>query len=232
MAKKRKPPNPQQQPTFKADPFSALKGVVLDTPPAPQPEPPAPVKPKVVKEHLDVNLFLQAMEGVKRLDGDKHKAQLVTLPDKPVRKALVKVGKTEASPEDQEVFVQAIGQLRLDVTFAEGVPDEDVLKPLGTNRLRQLKKGIIPLDRQLDLHGLTRDEAIAALHLFLRNACSQKEKAVLVITGKGLNSTGEPVLLQAVAAWLRDAGKEFVLEFAPAPREMGGSGAFVIFLRA
>ncbi|MEI6305584.1 MAG: Smr/MutS family protein, partial [Deltaproteobacteria bacterium] len=137
----------------------------------------------------------------------------------------------EVSPEEQEAFCQAIGQLRLDVTFTDAVPEEDELKPLGGNRLRQLKKGIIRLDRQLDLHGLTRDEATEALKCFLRNARNQKEKAVLVITGKGLNSTGEPVLLQAVAAWLRDSGKEFVLEFAPAPREMGGSGAFVVFLR-
>jgi DNA-nicking Smr family endonuclease len=59
----------------------------------------------------------------------------------------------------------------------------------------------------------------------------KEQAAVLVITGKGNNSTGEPVLQQAVAAWLRDAGRELVLEIAPAPREMGGSGAFVVFLR-
>jgi DNA-nicking Smr family endonuclease len=57
------------------------------------------------------------------------------------------------------------------------------------------------------------------------------QKAVLVITGKGNNSPGEPVLQQAVVSWLRDAGRELALEFAPAPREMGGSGAFVVFLR-
>jgi DNA-nicking Smr family endonuclease len=53
----------------------------------------------------------------------------------------------------------------------------------------------------------------------------------LVITGKGLNSPGEPVLQQVVAGWLRDAGRELVVEFSPAPREMGGNGAFVVFLR-
>jgi DNA-nicking Smr family endonuclease len=39
------------------------------------------------------------------------------------------------------------------------------------------------------------------------------------------------VLQQAVTGWLRDAGKKLVVEFASAPREMGGSGAFVVFLR-
>ena len=171
------------------------------------------------------------MGGVRPLDGTKQAVKPMGLPDKAIGKASSIPKKAEVNPEEQEAFAQAIGQLRLDVTFADAVPDEDELKPLGGNRLRQLKKGIIRLDRQLDLHGLTRDEAIEALKYFLRNARNQKEKAVLVITGKGLNSTGEPVLLQAVAAWLRDTGKEFVLEFAPAPREMGGSGAFVVFLR-
>ena len=88
------------------------------------------------------------------------------------------------------------------------------------------------MERQLDLHGLTREEALVALARFLKSASVHGEKAVLVITGKGNNSPGEPVLQQAVVAWLRDTGRKLVVEFAPAPREMGGSGAFVIFLRS
>jgi DNA-nicking Smr family endonuclease len=83
----------------------------------------------------------------------------------------------------------------------------------------------------LDLHGLRREEALAALPRFLRSALQKGQKAVLVITGKGNHSAEEPVLQQAVASWLREAGRELVVEFAPAPREMGGSGAFVVFLR-
>jgi len=121
--------------------------------------------------------------------------------------------------------------LKLQVKFKESIPDEDELKPLSGNRLKQLKRGIISVDYQLDLHGLTREEALAALPRFLRTARLKEQVAVLVITGKGNKSIGEPVLQQAVAAWLRDAGRELVLEFAPAPREMGGSGAYVVFLR-
>ena len=130
-----------------------------------------------------------------------------------------------------ELFLQEIGRLKLEVKFTENLPDEDELKPLSGNRLKQLKRGVISVDYQLDLHGLTRDEALAELPRFLRTARMKGQTAVLVITGKGNNSTGEPVLLQAVTAWLRDAGRELVVEFAPAPREMGGSGALVVFLR-
>ena len=132
---------------------------------------------------------------------------------------------------ETEAFSLAIGQLKLDVAFADKFPEDDEFKTLGANRLRQLKKGIIRLDRQLDLHGLTREEALVALSRFLRNAQVHGEKAALVITGKGNNSPAEPVLQQAVAAWLREAGKELVSEFDSAPREMGGSGAFVVFLK-
>jgi len=121
--------------------------------------------------------------------------------------------------------------LKLEVKFTEQLPDEDELKPLSGNRLKQLKRGIITVDHQLDLHGLTRDEALAELPLFLRSARLKGQTAALVITGKGNNSPAEPVLQQAVSAWLRDAGRDLVVEFAPAPREMGGSGAFVVFLR-
>jgi DNA-nicking Smr family endonuclease len=121
--------------------------------------------------------------------------------------------------------------LKLEVRFSEQSPEEDELKPLSGNRLKQLKRGIITVEHQLDLHGLTRDEALAELPRFLRSARLRKQVAALVITGKGNNSPQEPVLQQAVAAWLRDAGRELVVEYAPAPREMGGSGAFVVFLR-
>jgi DNA-nicking Smr family endonuclease len=61
-------------------------------------------------------------------------------------------------------------------------------------------------------------EALMALPLFLRNARVHGEKALLVITGNGNNSPAEPVLQQAVAAWLREAGKNMVVKFDSAPR--------------
>jgi DNA-nicking Smr family endonuclease len=183
-----------------------------------------------VSDETDGDLFLHAMGNVRRLDATGQTEQATPRMKKPVRAAATS-REDEINPAEQEAFAQAINQLRLDVAFTDTFPEEDELKPLGANRLRQLKKGIVRVERQLDLHGLTRDEALEALLRFLRNARVHGEKSVLVITGKGLNSPGEPVLLQAVTAWLREAGKEYVLEFAPAPSEMGGSGAFVVFLR-
>lgn len=232
MRKKPQQPTSKRQQSFKSTPFSALKGVALPVPPPREPQPAPPVAPPAQTAGTDNDLFLQAMDGVRRLDDTPQAtARPGAAPPAQKRPASAAPRRMEVDPADAEAFSRAIGQLHLDVTFSDRFPEEDELKPLGANRLRQLKRGIIRVERQLDLHGLTRDEALEAIPRFLRNARVHGEKAVLVITGKGNNSPGEPVLQQAVAAWLRDAGREFVLEFAPAPREMGGSGAFVVFLR-
>lgn len=233
MAKKKRPETPSKPPQFSTTPFSSLKGVVAATT-HPSTEPPAPVPAPVLHEDDGAALFLQAMDDVRKLDGPRQGTgkEAVSRHRRPA--ASVEAGDTPPVPRDSvanELFLQEIGRLKLEVKFTETLPDEDELKPLSGNRLKQLKRGVISVDYQLDLHGLTRDEALAELPRFLRSARMKGQSAVLVITGKGNNSTGEPVLQQAVAAWLRDAGRQFVVEFSPAPREMGGSGAFVVFLR-
>ena len=130
------------------------------------------------------------------------------------------------------LFLQEITRLKMDTKFADSVQDDGEMKTLSGNRLRQVKRGVVSVEYQLDLHGLRREEALAALPRFLKSALQRGQKAVLVITGKGNHSAEEPVLQQVVASWLREGGRELVIEFAPAPREMGGGGAFVVFLRA
>jgi DNA-nicking Smr family endonuclease len=230
MTKKKRPDAVPKPPQFRTTPFNSLKGVVTTAvPPAPEPPKKEPKPP--LPEDDSAELFLQAMGGVRKLQGpapDKGKHAVVHPGRSPVKQPPL------PSPADMaasDLFLEEIGRMKLEVKFSETLPDEDELKPLSGNRLRQLKRGIVSVDHQLDLHGLTRDEALEALPRFLRNACLRGQTAALVITGKGNHSPVEPVLQQAVASWLRDAGKELVLEFSPAPREMGGSGAFVVFLR-
>ena len=230
MAKKKAKDKTPKPAVFHTTPFSSLKGVVAAK--APAPEPSRPVAPKPAPVADDSDLFLRAMDDVKRLGEQKKPVKAAAQTSKPAAAVQDKAERqSEADRLERETFAQAIGQLMLDVTFSDSLPEDDELKPLGANRLRQLKRGVISVERQLDLHGLTREEALTALARFLQSASVHGEKAVLVITGKGNNSPAEPVLQQAVTGWLRDAGKKVVLEFAPAPREMGGGGAFVVFLR-
>ncbi|MBK5274634.1 MAG: Smr/MutS family protein [Desulfuromonadales bacterium] len=230
MAKKKRPDTSPKPAQFRSTPFNSLKGVVASSvPPAVEPPITEPAQP--LPEDDSAELFFQAMGGVRRLQSPAQKLgkDSATPPHQTLKKQ-----PPLPSPEDRaatDLFLEEIGRMKLEVKFSETLPDEDELKPLSGNRLRQLKRGIVTVDHQLDLHGLTRDEALDALPRFLRTACLRGQTAALVITGKGYHSPAEPVLQQAVASWLRDAGRELVVEFSPAPREMGGSGAFVVFLR-
>jgi DNA-nicking Smr family endonuclease len=215
---------------FHNNPFSALKGIETKTDEKP-PEPAAKIKPPAKPDPDDASVFFEAMHGVRPLlptppaSGKKQpsgpKPEMIT--KKPVQPA----------EEDNagHLFLQEVKKLKLDVHFKDSIPGEDDLQPMDGNRLRQIKRGIININRQLDLHGLTREEALESLQQFLGSARASGEKAALVITGKGYHSLAGPVLQQAVAAWLRDQGRKLVLEFAPAPNELGGTGAFVVFLR-
>lgn len=229
-AKKQKPV-PPRPPEFRTSPFAELKGVVV-TVPQPAEAPPAAKVPATVSRQTtdDSELFLQAMAGVAPLTPPVTNRKLTMAALSP-RAVVTKPAAIPTDPDSRKVFLHEVERLKLDVKFEEKLPDEDELKPLGGNRLRLLKRGVIRLDRQLDLHGLTRDEALSALGRFLHSARLAGEKAVLVITGKGMHSNEGPVLNQAVAAWLREQGRGSVSEYAPAPRELGGSGAFVVFLR-
>ncbi len=227
--KEQKAPAPDP---FSNNPFTKLKGIALEEKTQ---QKPAEKKNETKPEQKSDELFIHAMSGVRRLDnsetgrpagkktGKLKKEEITGIPalKKPLPREEVAARKT---------FLQELEKLQLDVQFKDSLPEEDELRPLPGNRLKQIKRGIIKLNRQLDLHGLTREEAVESLMPFLRSAQAVGEKAVLVITGKGIHSAVEPVLQQTVAAWLRDQGRELVGEFAPAPPEMGGNGAFVIFL--
>jgi DNA-nicking Smr family endonuclease len=219
--------NPPKAKEFHASPFGALKGIsVAEAEPLRAIAPEAPKDTGVIDNGRD--LFFQAVSDVRPLHSSGKKT--LQAGSHPQQKAALHAVKTIVIVEDR-TFLEEIGRLKLDTKFADSIPDEGELQSLGGNRLRQVKRGEVLVNHQLDLHGLTREEALEALPRFLHSAQKRGQKAVLIITGKGNHSSEEPVLQQAVASWLRDAGRTMVLEFAPAPREMGGSGAYVVFLR-
>jgi DNA-nicking Smr family endonuclease len=98
--------------------------------------------------------------------------------------------------------------------------------------LRRLARGRVPVDATLDLHGLDA----AAARLQLRDACEavrrEGARCLLVVHGRGLHSSGGPVLKQALVEWLAEPplGRQ-VLAFSSATPEDGGTGATYVLLR-
>ena len=102
---------------------------------------------------------------------------------------------------------------------------------VGPDVVRKLRRGGWVIQAEIDLHGLRRDEARAALSAFVREAGRQGLRCVRVVHGKGLGSPGrEPVLKHRVHGWL--VQKAAVLAFTQARAAEGGSGALVVLLRA
>ena len=96
--------------------------------------------------------------------------------------------------------------------------------------LTKIKRGDMPIDGRLDLHGLTQARAHAALDRFADQAVARGARTLLVITGKGVG--GDGVLRQMMPRWLV-AGPHAtrVLRVEPAHAKHGGSGAWYVYLR-
>lgn len=103
----------------------------------------------------------------------------------------------------------------------EGVPE---------SVLRRLRRGDHAVRDEIDLHGMTQDEARAALAAFIAEAAHHGRRCLRVIHGKGRGSGHRgPVLKSAVNRWLRR--HDAVSAFCSARRNDGGTGALYVLLR-
>jgi DNA-nicking Smr family endonuclease len=108
----------------------------------------------------------------------------------------------------------------------------DPQRPIGLDRRTwlRLKRGQVPIEQTLDLHGRTQDEAHRALGGFLAAAQTAGRRCVLVVTGKGLESGG--TLRHMVPRWLNEGtSREHIVAFCPAQARHGGTGALYVLLR-
>jgi DNA-nicking Smr family endonuclease len=95
--------------------------------------------------------------------------------------------------------------------------------------LRRLRRGEYAVREELDLHGMTQDEARLALGAFLADAALHGRQCLRIIHGKGKGSGQRgPVLKSAVNRWLRRHGA--VRAFCSARRNDGGTGALYVLI--
>ncbi|MGE4580093.1 MAG: Smr/MutS family protein [Desulfuromonadales bacterium] len=207
-------------------PFKALKGVQFSEATKPSKKSPeAATEPVVAEEGADTEALF-ALE-MARLGFDPSALDGAEDEDRQ-EEATFSAEQREAPLTEQDLFLQALG--KMEVTFADEYPEE-AAPEASPRRMKLLRKGKLRPEATLDLHGLTREEARSKVRFFLEDSLYHRRKVVLVITGRGKSSGREPILRDDMERYLEQEGRAWVSEWGRAPRQYGGEGALVIFLR-
>ena len=201
---------------------------------------------KLVKRQIEAQALLQAQQAAELARAQKQAASeknlfiraagaVQPLPDK--RRVLLKKERPlptvmQHQQDEKAVLIEAISD-EFDVGTLLDVDELlSFRRPgIGTDVTRKLRRGDWSIQRQLDLHGLRRDEARERLSFFIREAHKHGIRCVRVVHGKGLGSPGKaPILKSRVHSWL--VQKNEVLAFVQAKPADGGAGALVVLLMA
>jgi DNA-nicking Smr family endonuclease len=138
------------------------------------------------------------------------------------------------TPEEETAAVLRESMLS-DQFDVDGLLDEDPslswsAPGVGPDVVKRLRKRHWSVEDELDLHGLTRDEARRHVDTFLRKSNKRGIRCVRIIHGVGYGSAGgEPVLRGMVHSWLVQTSE--VVAFCVANRADGGNGALIVLLR-
>jgi DNA-nicking Smr family endonuclease len=103
----------------------------------------------------------------------------------------------------------------------------------GKRFLTGLRAGTYSIQDQLDLHGLTQEEARIAVEEFIDRAAKFRSCCVKIIHGRGVNSPGaRAILKERLPGWLGSRRmSRHVVAYASAPFADGGVGAVYVLLR-
>lgn len=169
----------------------------------------------------EIELFHQAIGAVTPLDVEPRHHE----PEQPSPRA-------EQSERDEQQVMRDVLTQAYD---CEDVQPGDILSYCvpGVTRtvFRKLRRGQYRIERELDLHGFTSDEAQRALSQFLYSCRYTGIRCLRIIHGKGKRSSNDgPVLKSRVNHWLRQRYE--VLAFCSARPNDGGTGAIYVLLRA
>jgi DNA-nicking Smr family endonuclease len=95
---------------------------------------------------------------------------------------------------------------------------------------RKLKRGQIPVEIELDLHGMTIPSAKKALMQFFEYCLDSNHRCVRIIHGKGKGSENNlPILKNNLNQWLPEINE--VLAFCSAQPSDGGVGAIYVLMK-
>jgi len=165
----------------------------------------------------DEDLFRREMTGVKPLKPDpRHRFT-------PKRKA-IRVRQGDDLKPIADVFS--------DAPLSEDCPDQLDFARSGVQpaTLKKLRQGKLKIQDEIDLHGMTVDEARDYLRSFLGECEAAGTRVVRIVHGKGYRSKdGRPLIKGMVNRWLRAV--PMVLAFNSAIPADGGNGAVYVLLK-
>lgn len=96
--------------------------------------------------------------------------------------------------------------------------------------IRKLRRGTIPVVKEIDMHGLKFHEAIRVLNESINHILEKKTVCVLFIHGKGLGSINQtPIIKPLVKKFLSCHPR--ILAYTTAPKKLGGEGATLALIR-
>jgi DNA-nicking Smr family endonuclease len=175
----------------------------------------------------DATLFRDAMAGVAPLE--------------PARRRRTAIRGSAAAPiparidEESEAYAKLAGIVAGHVPFDIADTGEYVERRVAgfdSRVMRKLKTGELSIRAEVDLHGMTGQEARVALERFIAGSRASGFSCVRVIHGRGLHSAdSEPVVKNAAVAWLSGRLGRSILAFSSARPVDGGTGALYVLLK-
>jgi DNA-nicking Smr family endonuclease len=169
------------------------------------------------------DLFNKAMQDVKTIDNSQKRIY---------KKHPIRSLKPTTDDNDRKLLEDAIeDHYGLTVT---NVPEymEGYIEGMNPLTMEKLRKGEFSVQRTLDLHGYSTEDADELFQLFIRDIIRAGLNCVKIIHGRGLKSKGSPVLKEHLKTWIiRAMHRKWVIAFSNAVMRDGGPGATYILLK-
>ncbi|WP_157152058.1 Smr/MutS family protein [Brachyspira sp. SAP_772] len=127
------------------------------------------------------------------------------------------------SEEDRLLFINTVENLDCTNHSKKELPKKNI-------KFKPNLKNVVPKEK-IDLHGFTANRALIEVKHFIGECRKNKISPILIIHGKGFGSENNvPVLKNTIEYYILTEGKPYIKYAADAPRELGGSGAKIIYL--
>jgi DNA-nicking Smr family endonuclease len=165
----------------------------------------------------DKDLFRKEMAGVKPLTPDPRHRHT------PKRRHIRVRHDTDLLP---------IADVFSDAPLTEDCPEQLSFARNGIQpaTLKKLRQGKLASEEEIDLHGMTVDDARDYLRSFLAECEASGTRVIRIVHGKGYRSKdGRPLIKGMVNRWLREV--PMVLAFYSAIPADGGNGAVYVLLK-